>query len=302
MSASYDGSAGLAGALVGPEKLPEIKARGRLGAWRLRAGGSVSWLVLGLLAALTLVALLAPVIAPQDPVQPAGMPYLPVGSDGHLFGTDAIGRDLFSRVVLGIRSSWLTALVVVAVGLGIGGTIGVVAGAFGGWVDGVLMRVTDMFLALPATLVAVAVAAALGSGLMNTFLAITVVWWPYYARIIRGEVRSLAARPHVEAARLAGASRLQIMLRHLLPGVFPTALVTASLDIGAVVLTLASLSFLGLGQAAPAPELGADTARGMTELLQHWWIPVMPGLTVMLLSLLANLGGDAVRNLVNGQR
>jgi len=150
--------------------------------------------------------------------------------------------------------------------------------------------------------VAIAVAAALGPGLRNTFLAITVVWWPYYARIIRGEVRSLAARPHVEAARMAGAGRLRIMRKHLLPGVYPTALVTASLDIGAVVLTLASLSFLGLGQSAPAPELGADTSRGMNELLAHWWIPVMPGLAVMVLSLVANLAGDAVRNLISGRR
>ena len=282
---------------------PRIRGRfGRLTSWQLKAARGLSWTVLGLAVLVTLVALLAPLIAPYDPVQPVGAPYAQVGSGGHLFGTDMIGRDLFSRVVLGVRTSWLMALVVVAVGLLIGGVVGVVAGAFGGWVDGVLMRITDMFLALPATLVAIAVAAALGPGLRNTFLAITVVWWPYYARIIRGEVRSLAARPHVEAARMAGAGRLRIMRKHLLPGVYPTALVTASLDIGAVVLTLASLSFLGLGQSAPAPELGADTSRGMNELLAHWWIPVMPGLAVMVLSLVANLAGDAVRNLISGRR
>jgi peptide/nickel transport system permease protein len=271
--------------------------RGPTGRWRLTASRWASWSAVGLACVLTLVALLAPLLAPNSPIQPTGAPYQPVGSSGHLFGTDNIGRDIFSRVILGVRTSWLIALVVVAVGLLIGGAVGVVAGALGGWVDSVLMRITDMFLALPAMLVAVAVAAAMGHGLFNTFVAITVVWRPYYARIVRGEIRSLAARPHVEAARMAGAGRLRIMLRHLLPGIYPTALVTASLDVGAVVTTLASLSFIGLGQSAPAPELGADTSRGMPELLAHWWIPVMPGLAVLVLSLVANLTGDAVRNL-----
>ncbi|MEU6605858.1 ABC transporter permease [Streptomyces shenzhenensis] len=276
--------------------------RGGLVRWRLTGARWAGWSAVGLVAALTLVALLAPLLAPHSPIQPSGAPYQPVGSSGHLFGTDNIGRDIFSRVVLGIRTSWLMALVVVAVGLLIGGAVGVVAGALGGWIDSALMRITDMFLALPATLVAVAVAAAMGDGLFNTFLAITVVWWPYYARIVRGEIRSLAARPHVEAARMAGAGRLRIMRTHLLPGIYPTALVTASLDVGAVVTTLASLSFIGLGQSAPAPELGADTSRGMPELLAHWWIPVLPGLAVLLLSLVANLTGDAVRNLLPGRK
>jgi peptide/nickel transport system permease protein len=265
---------------------------------RLLTGRVPSLVMLVVLALVTALALLAPVLVPYDPVQPVGAPYAPVGDAQHLLGTDMIGRDLLSRTLLGMRTSWLLALVVVAVGLVVGGAVGVVAGAFGGVVDSILMRVTDMFLALPSMLVAVAVAAALGPGLTNTFLAISVVWWPYYARIVRGEVRSLAVRPHVEAARMAGAGRLRVMTRHLVPGVVPTAVITASLDIGAVVLTLASLSFLGLGQPAPAPELGADTSRGMSELLAHWWIPVVPGLAVMLLSLVANLGGDAVRNLM----
>ncbi|MDT0318888.1 ABC transporter permease [Streptomyces millisiae] len=265
---------------------------------RLSGGPVVDHAVLGLVAVVTLVALFAPFLAPEDPVRAAGQLYAPVGSEGNLLGTDGIGRDLLSRTLLGLRTSWLMALVVVAVGLLVGGTVGLLAGAFGGWLDSLLMRVTDLFLALPAMLVAVAVAAALGSGLWNTFLAVSVVWWPYYARIVRGEVRALAVRPHVEAARMAGVGRTRLVLRHLLPGVVPSAVVTASLDVGSVVLVLASLSFLGLGQSAPAPELGADTARNLAELLPHWWIPVIPGLTVMLLSLIANLGGDAVRNIL----
>lgn len=282
-----------------------VAARGVAGRvpWpRVNAGRGASVAMLGIVGLVTVIAVLAPWLAPHDPIQPSGPLYAPVGTPGHLLGTDMIGRDLLSRVILGMRTSWLMALVVVALGLFIGGVIGGVAGAFGGIVDAALMRITDMFLALPSTLVAIAVAAALGPGLWHTFLAISVVWWPYYARIIRGEIRSLAVRPHVEAARLADAGRVRIMVRHLLPGAVPTAVVTASLDVGAVVLTMAGLSFLGLGQPAPAPELGADTARGMPELLAHWWIPVMPGLGVMLLSLVANLGGDAVRHLITGRR
>jgi peptide/nickel transport system permease protein len=287
-------AAGTAGTLTAA---PAI--RGRLRRPQLAASYRyLDWAMLGLLGVVTMVALLAPMLAPFDPVAPTGQMYAQIGSAGHLLGTDAIGRDLLSRTLLGLRTSWLMAIVVVAVGLLVGAVIGLVAGAFGGWVDTVLMRVTDFFLALPAPLVAIAVAAALGSGLWNTFVAISIVWWPFYTRIIRGEVRALAARPHVEAARMAGVSRTRIILRHLLPGVVPAAVITASLDIGNVVLVLASLSFLGLGQSAPAPELGADTARSMSELLAHWWIPVIPGLAVMLLSLVANLGGDAVRNVL----
>ncbi|MCU1528838.1 MAG: ABC-type transporter, integral rane subunit, partial [Frondihabitans sp.] len=152
------------------------------------------------------------------------------------------------------------------------------------------------------TLVAIALVAALGYGLENTLIGIAIVWWPYYARIIRGETKAIASRPHIEAARLAGIGRTRVVFRHIVPGVVPTAIVTASLDIGNVVLLLAGLSFLGLGQAAPAPELGADTARNLQLLLSQWWVPVVPGLAVLLLSLVANLGGDAIRNLLAERR
>ena len=196
----------------------------------------------------------------------------------------------------------MSALLVVAVGLIIGGTIGVIAGAFGGWVDGLLMRITDLFLALPGALVAIAIVAALGAGLSHTLIGISIVWWPYYARIIRGEMRALASRPHVEAARLAGVGRFRLITKHLLPGVIPSAIVTASLDIGNVVLLLAGLSFLGLGRSAPSPELGADTARTLSQVLDQPWIPLVPGTAVLLLTLIANLGGDAIRALLAGRR
>jgi len=279
--------------------------------WRLKPvaiGGAhmarpTAWALVGLLVAVTLVALFARQLAPYNPIQPVGALNLPPLSAGHLLGTDGIGRDLLSRTLIGIQVSWLSALVVVASGLLIGGTIGLVAGATGGWVDSLLlMRITDLFLALPGALVAIAIVAALGPGLFNTLIGVALVWWPYYARIVRGETKALAARPHVEAAKLAKVGRVRILTRHLLPGVVPTAVITASLDIGNVVLLLAALSFLGLGQQSPAPELGADTARALSQLLSQWWVPGIPGLAVLLLTLIANLGGDAIRSLIPVRR
>ncbi|MDX6201221.1 MAG: peptide/nickel transport system permease protein [Frankiales bacterium] len=252
----------------------------------------------GLIGLVTVIALAAPILAPHNPLSPVGVPELKPGQGGFLLGSDTVGRDILSRILYGLRSSWLAALAVVALGLLIGGLIGLVAGAAGGWIDNVLMRITDAFLALPAPIVAIAVVAGLGPGLIHTLIAVSIVWWPFYARIVRGEIRTLAARPHVEAARLAGAGRVRVALKHLLPGAIPSAAVTASLDIGNLVLTLAGLSFLGLGASAPAPELGADTARNLSYLLQDWWIPVMPGIAVALLALAANVAGDGVRNLM----
>lgn len=274
-----------------------------LGGRRSRAARETSrrvdLLSVGLLALVTVIALAAPLLAPHGPLIPVGTPTAPPGTEGFLLGSDSVGRDILSRVLYGLRSSWLSAIAVVTIGLLVGGVIGLIAGARGGWVDNVLMRVTDAFLALPAPVVAIAVVAALGPGLLHTLLALSIVWWPFYARIVRGEVRTLAARPHVEAARLAGAGQVRIALKHLLPGAVPAAVVTASLDLGTLVLTLAGLSFLGLGQSAPAPELGADAARNLSYLLQDYWIPVVPGIAVALLSLAANVAGDGLRNLMS---
>ena len=126
----------------------------------------------------------------------------------------------------------------------------------------------------------------------------SIVWWPFYARLVRADVNRLAARPHVEAAKLAGVGRVRLAARHLLPGAVPNALVAASLDIGTLILTLAALSFLGLGQSAPAPELGADSSRNLSYFLQDWWVPVMPGLGVLVLALVGNIAGDSLRNLM----
>ncbi len=288
---------------VDPNATPLAAARSldlaRFGRRRRDWSRAGAWTGVGVLVLVTLVALTASRLAPYDPILPVTQPLAPPLTEGYLLGTDSIGRDILSRVLVGITYSWFGALAVIASGLVIGGTIGVVAGAAGGWVDNVLMRITDLFLALPAPVLAITVVAALGPGLRNTLFAVAIVWWPFYARIVRGEIRTLRARPHIEAARLAGTGSLRIALRHLLPGAVPAAVVAASLDVGGLVLTLAGLSFLGLGAPAPAPELGADTARNLSYLLQQWWIPVMPAIAVMILSLAGNVGGDGMRTLLD---
>lgn len=262
----------------------------------LNKAGAIT--AIGAFVLITAVALFASVLAPYPAGAIAGDPGLPPGSAWHVFGTDDNGRDLLSRALFGIQTSWLSALAIVALGLFVGGLIGLIAGASGGRVDTILMRITDGFLALPAPLLAVAIVAALGPSLLHTLIAVSIVWWPYYTRIVRGEVAALAARPHVEAARLAGAGPVSLVIRHLLPGVIPSSVVAASQDVGNVILTLAALSFLGLGAPAPAAELGADTARNMSALLNNWWIPVVPGVTVGLLSLVATVSGDGINTFV----
>jgi peptide/nickel transport system permease protein len=213
-------------------------------------------------------------------------------SPHNLLGTDEIARDVFSRVLYGIRTSWLSALVVIAGGAAFGGLVGALAGAAGGLVDLVLMRITDLFLALPAPVLAIAVIASLGPSLTHTLIALSIVWWPWYARIVRAEVRTQASRSHADAARLAGVGRTRLVTRHLLPAAFAPVVVTMSLDVGNLILALAGLSFIGLGAPAPAPELGAMSARGLDYLFGHPWVPIAPAVAVALLALGANLFGD----------
>jgi peptide/nickel transport system permease protein len=270
---------------------------GRRRAVRAARLGLVDRLSIGVLGAITVLAVVVPWIAPHSATKPVDAAFTHPFAR-HLLGTDEVGRDVLSRVLFGMRTSWLAALLVIASGVLIGGLVGLVAGAAGGWIDTVLMRTTDAFLALPGPILAMAVVAALGPSLQHTLVAVMIVWWPFYARIVRAEIWTLAARPHVEAARLAGAGRWRIAVRHLLPGAVPATLVTASLDVGNLVLTLAGLSFLGLGAPSPAPELGAMVARGLPYLLEQWWVPIMPGLAVLLLALIANLAGDGLRDLM----
>jgi peptide/nickel transport system permease protein len=270
------------------------RRRGRLSlAWsRLRWSERIALVALGVL---TLVAVLAPLVAPYDPQVQVGKSFS-APSWAHPFGTDDIGRDLLSRVVYGIRLTWFPALIIIGLGLLVGTLLGLLSGAFGGGSDRFIQRLTDLFLILPSTLIALAVVAALGPGTLHTVIAITLFWWPWYSRIVRSEVRSIAAKPHVEAARLAGVSRRRLLFRYLLPGAVPAIVVTATLDVANVILMLALFSFLGLGAPAPAPELGAMSARSLDSLTIAWWLPILPALVIFLLAMAANFAGDGLRN------
>ncbi|SNY78726.1 oligopeptide/dipeptide ABC transporter, ATP-binding protein, C-terminal domain-containing protein [Nocardia amikacinitolerans] len=252
-------------------------------------------ITLCVLATLIVVMLGAPWIAPYDPDLPVGPPTSPPNA-AHWLGTDEVGRDILSRVLIGMRSSWWGALGVIASGVALGGAVGLVAGALGGFVDRILMRVTDIFIALPAALLAIAVVAAIGPSYVHTLSAVALVWWPLYARVVRGEVTRLRSLPHIDAARLSGAGRLRLGWLHLLPGAWPPTIIAASLDVGALILMLSGLSFVGLGAPAPAPELGAMCSRGLPYLLDSWWVPIMPAIGLFVLATIANLAGDVLRD------
>jgi peptide/nickel transport system permease protein len=257
--------------------------------WRGRPGVAGALLPV---AVMTLIALAAPLLASHGAAAITSAGAFRPPSIHYPLGTDDIGRDVFSRVLYGIRESWLGAVAVIAVGAAFGALVGALAGALGGVVDTLLMRLTDLFLALPAPVLAIAVIASIGPSLFHTLLALSIVWWPWYARIVRGEVRALAARPHADAARLAGVGRARIVLRHLLPGALAPVVVTMSLDVGNLILALAGLSFIGLGAPPPSPELGAMSAQGLEYLFGHPWVPIAPAAAVALLALVANLLGD----------
>jgi ABC-type dipeptide/oligopeptide/nickel transport system permease subunit len=279
-----------------------LESRRSVTAWRGRLqrmgwGGSVA---LVLFALMLIIAFGAPLVA-RSPFLPVADPFTSPGQ-GAILGTDDAGRDVLTRILFGLRYSLIGAFAVVLSGIVVGGTIGVAAGLAGGLVDGLLMRITDLFLALPAPLLAISLVAAIGPSFEHVLIAVAVVWWPLYARVLRGEARALNSRPHMEAARLGSISRQRLIRRHLLPGLVPSTAILASLDIGGLVLTLASLSFLGLGAPAPQPELGAMAAQGIPYLFTASWVAVLPALAVLLVALISNLAGDAVRDLVGTQQ
>jgi peptide/nickel transport system permease protein len=289
-------------AVAGPfAEVAAPSARSRHGrsaglATRLRAVPRLDLVGAAAFAALVLVAVVAPLALRSDPTASAGDPFTPPSAH-HLLGTDDLGRDILIRVVYGLRASLLSCAVVIGSGVLVGGAVGLVAGVRGGVVDAALMRLTDVFLALPGPVLAIAVVAALGPSLPHTLLAVAVVWWPWYARLVRGEARALVRRPFVDSARLCGVGRWRVLLRHILPGTARPVVVTASLDVQNLVLTLAGLSFLGLGAPPPAPELGAMVARGQDYVFGHPWIPLIPAAAVFVLAVTANLTGDAIRSL-----
>jgi peptide/nickel transport system permease protein len=263
---------------------------------RSRTADRLGSIALGVLLLVTVALAVAPLLLGAGERDVVGDPFVGPGGD-HLLGTDSQGRDMLARTILGARTSWFAAMVVVGLGALIGGAVGLVAGFVGGVVDTVLMRLTDAALALPGPLVALAVVSALGTGLRNTLIAVAATWWPWYARIVRGQVHALTHRPFVEAARMGGVGWTRRALLHVLPGTAGPVIVSLSLDLGAVILVLAGLSFLGLGSPPPAAELGAMSSQGLTYLFNAPWIAVAPAAALFVLALLANFAGDALRDL-----
>jgi len=214
-------------------------------------------------------------------------------SPGHWLGTDSTGNDVYTRIVYGSRTTLGTVIAVLAIASLAGITIGSVSGYVGGWLDSLLMRITDVFLAFPPLILALATNAVLGRGLRQTVIAVAVLWWPAYARLVRGQILALRRQEFVDSARVIGASRFRI-IRHMLPNVIDPIIVRASLDAGFVALTAASLSFLGLGAQPPTPEWGRMVAEGQTFLLDQWWVAAFPGIALFILVVGFNMIGEAL--------
>ena len=254
----------------------------------------------GLIVALIfVVAVFAPLLAPYpadagSATHPENALLAP--SLSHLFGTDQVGRDVFSRVLYGARISPVIALAVLLLACAVGVPLGVAAGYFGGATDEVIMRVTDVFLAFPSLLLALAFVAVLPASLTILTIAIAITWWPWYTRLIRGQAASVAGRPYVEACRALGIPRWRILLRHVLPNSVTPLIVQVSLDAGGIILTISALSFLGLGAQDPVPEWGLMVAEGENYFTTGWWLVTFPGLAILVTALAFNLLGDGLRD------
>jgi peptide/nickel transport system permease protein len=251
---------------------------------------------LGLVLTILLVAVFAPQLATHDPNQLNRDARLLPPSAQHLFGTDASGRDVYSRVVYGSRISLRVAFVVLVIATTVGTVLGAAAGYFGGLVDEILMRITDVFLAFPALVLAMAVNAALGPGIGSAVLAVGFTWWPAYARLIRSQVLSVKRNPYVESAHCIGATQTRVLFRHILPNCTSPIIVQVTLDAGYVVLTVAGLSFIGLGAQPPSHEWGFMVSEGADHILTQWWWSTFPGLAICMLVVGFNLVGDFLRD------
>ncbi len=243
-------------------------------------------------------ALAASRLAPYDPLAQDIASRLAPPSLAHLLGTDPLGRDVLSRILFGARLSIPVGIAAVILALLLGTLVGGAAGAFGGTVDEVLMRVTDLMLAFPTVILAMIISAALGAGIRNAVIAIMVAWWPSYARFVRGLVLSVREREYVEAARALGASPLRVFLRHVLLNTVSPLVILGTLDVGRAILTFASLSFLGLGPPPQVPEWGTMIAAGR-DYLDEWWIATFPGLAILTLVLALNAVGDSLRDVLD---
>jgi peptide/nickel transport system permease protein len=258
--------------------------------------------MIGLFISLTLIfmSIFAPLLAPYDPiVQSLPNRLLPPLTPGHWMGTDDFGRDIYSRLLYGSRITLYIVLLVILTAPVVGLIIGTVAGYFGGWVDAVLMRITDIFLAFPKLILALALVAVLGPGMVNAVLAIAITSWPPYARVARAETLTVRNSDYIAATRLQGASALRLIWGHVMPMCLPSVIIRVTLDMAGVILTAAGLGFLGLGVQPPLPEWGLMISAGRKFLFEQWWVATMPGLAIFIVSLGFNLLGDGLRDVLD---
>ena len=269
-------------------------------AWRFLRANPVALVGLALVIAWVLISLLAPLIAPYGPLEQKIVQRLKPSSAAHWFGTDQLGRDVLTRVLYGGRLSLPAGLSVVLIAGIIGTAIGAISGFAGGWLDELMMRITEVFMAFPTIILAMAIASALGPSLINAILAMVVVWWPSYARVVRGLVLSVKANDYVQAARALGVPEGRILWRTVLPNCLAPAVVVATIDLGNAVLVFAGLSFLGLGPDPATPEWGRMIADGI-EFFDQWWMSAFPGLAIFLVVMAFNFVGDSIRDALDPQ-
>lgn len=271
----------------------EIQPRRRRPVW-LRSPLTV--IGLAIVVVFVLAAIAAPLLSPYDPISQKLSQRLKPPSTEHILGTDQLGRDVWSRLLNGARISLTIGLVVVASAVLFGTVIGLVAGYIGGLVDEVLMRLTEIFFAFPSLILAMAIAGALGPSLTNAMIAIAVVSWPVYARLVRGQVLALRHREFIEAAEAVGVSTPRILRKHLLPNTLSPIMVQASFDLGGAILIAAGLSFIGFGAQPPTPEWGVMISDGRKYVSTHPWLPLFPGLAILFTVAAFNLIGDGLRD------
>jgi peptide/nickel transport system permease protein len=258
--------------------------------------------MIGLIISLALIfmSIFAPLLAPYDPItQSLATRLQPPLTPGHWMGTDDFGRDIWSRILFGSRITLYIVLLVIITAPVIGLIIGTVSGYFGGWVDSVLMRITDIFLAFPKLILALALVAVLGPGMVNAVLAIAITSWPPYARVARAETLTVRNSDYIAATRLQGASAIRLIWGHIMPMCLPSVIIRVTLDMAGVILTAAGLGFLGLGVQPPLPEWGLMISAGRKFLFEQWWVATMPGLAIFIVSLGFNLLGDGLRDVLD---
>jgi len=277
-------------------EVPEVPAS-RAYAWRGRSGWLTTPVILGLIVAgaWIVIALTIGLWSPYNPTAPSGAA-LTAPNGAHWLGTDELGRDVLTRTLYGARDSLPLAFAVVAGGVIVGTVLGGLAGFFGGWIDAVIMRLVDLTLAFPPILLAMVMTASLGPGLFHIGIALVLVWWPIYARLLRAQIMSIKEWPHVEAAVASGVSRWRLFRIHILPLAFTPLLINATLDLGQVVLLASGLSFIGLGPTPPTPEWGL-MINDATGFFYQWWVAVGPGVAILTVVLAFSFIGDGLRDL-----